>query len=68
MWPLEPCCCLLQVGPCTGIDSPDQLWMARFLLYRIAELYNVEVGPGSLDRHLRIMFDSPLLAAGNHHT
>ncbi|GAB4820838.1 hypothetical protein N2152v2_007884 [Parachlorella kessleri] len=32
-----------QVGPCTGIDGPDQLWMSRYLLYRIAELYNVEV-------------------------
>ena len=25
-----------QVGPCTGIDGPDQLWMSRYLLYRIA--------------------------------
>jgi hypothetical protein len=33
----------LQVGPCIGIASGDQMWMARFLLYRIAELYNVEV-------------------------
>lgn len=32
-----------QVGPCVGIDSGDQLWLARFLLYRIAEIYNVEV-------------------------
>lgn len=32
-----------QVGPCTGIDGPDQLWMSRYLLLRIAELYNVEV-------------------------
>nr|ADB12590.1 glutamine synthetase II [Jaagichlorella luteoviridis] len=32
-----------QVGPCTGIDSGDQLWMARYLLLRLAELYNVDV-------------------------
>jgi len=31
-----------QVGPCTGIDGADQLWMSRFLLYRVCELYNVE--------------------------
>lgn len=33
----------LQVGPCIGIESGDQMWMSRFLLYRIAEMYNVEV-------------------------
>lgn len=32
-----------QVGPCTGIDSGDQLWMSRYILLRLAELYNVEV-------------------------
>jgi glutamine synthetase len=32
-----------QVGPCIGIESGDQMWMSRFLLYRIAEMYNVEV-------------------------
>lgn len=26
-----------QIGPCTGIDAGDQLWVARFLLERIAE-------------------------------
>ncbi len=30
------------MGPCIGIDGADQLWMARFLLYRVCELYNVE--------------------------
>ena len=33
----------MQVGPCIGIESGDQMWMSRFLLYRIAEMYNVEV-------------------------
>jgi Glutamine synthetase, catalytic domain len=36
-------CCGVQVGPCIGIESGDQMWMSRFLLYRIAEMYNVEV-------------------------
>jgi glutamine synthetase len=26
-----------------GIDMGDELWMARYILLRIAELYNVEV-------------------------
>eukprot|EP00232_Nephroselmis_pyriformis_P011598 CAMPEP_0182890502 /NCGR_PEP_ID=MMETSP0034_2-20130328/22699_1 /TAXON_ID=156128 /ORGANISM="Nephroselmis pyriformis, Strain CCMP717" /LENGTH=378 /DNA_ID=CAMNT_0025024057 /DNA_START=56 /DNA_END=1192 /DNA_ORIENTATION=- len=32
-----------QVGPCEGIEMPDHLWMSRYLLFRISELYNVEV-------------------------
>ena len=32
-----------QVGPSVGIDGGDQMWMSRYLLVRIAELYNVEV-------------------------
>jgi len=32
-----------QVGPCTGIDSGDQMWMARYILLRVCETYNVEV-------------------------
>jgi glutamine synthetase len=32
-----------QVGPCTGIESGDQLWMSRYLMYRIAEMFNVIV-------------------------
>lgn len=32
-----------QVGPCVGIDIGDHLWMARYLLIRICELYNVDV-------------------------
>ena len=33
----------LQVGPCVGIDMGDDLWMSRYIMYRLAELYNVEV-------------------------
>lgn len=29
------------MGPCEGIDIGDQLWMARFLLHRVAEEYGV---------------------------
>jgi glutamine synthetase len=32
-----------QIGPCEGIDMGDQLWMARFLLHRIAEDFGVVV-------------------------
>lgn len=32
-----------QVGPCEGIDMGDHLWMARFLLHRVAEDFNVVV-------------------------
>lgn len=30
-----------QVGPCEGIQMGDHLWMARFLLHRVAEDYGV---------------------------
>jgi glutamine synthetase len=30
-----------QVGPCEGIAMGDQLWIARFLLHRVAEEYGV---------------------------
>jgi len=32
-----------QVGPCTGIDAGDQLWISRFLLIRVAEKHDVIV-------------------------
>lgn len=32
-----------QVGPCTGIDSGDQVWMSRFLMMRVCEEFNVIV-------------------------
>ena len=32
-----------QVGPCTGIDSADQLWMARYILERVSEKFGVYV-------------------------
>lgn len=30
-----------QIGPCEGIQIGDQLWMARFLLHRVAEEFGV---------------------------
>lgn len=30
-----------QVGPCEGVDIGDQVWMARYILHRIAEDYGV---------------------------
>jgi hypothetical protein len=32
-----------QVGPCEGIDMGDHLWMARYLLTRVAEQWGVKV-------------------------
>ena len=33
----------LQIGPCEGIEMGDHLWMARFLLHRVAEDFGVVV-------------------------
>eukprot|EP00033_Pygsuia_biforma_P000812 GCRY01000946.1.p1 GENE.GCRY01000946.1~~GCRY01000946.1.p1 ORF type:complete len:367 (+),score=46.78 GCRY01000946.1:110-1210(+) len=32
-----------QVGPSVGIDAADQLWMARFILDRMGEVYRVAI-------------------------
>jgi len=32
-----------QIGPCVGIDQGDHLWMARYLLNRVAETHGVIV-------------------------
>ncbi|TMS32960.1 hypothetical protein L596_000745 [Steinernema carpocapsae] len=32
-----------QVGPCLGISMADQLWMSRFILYRVAEDFGISV-------------------------
>jgi glutamine synthetase len=32
-----------QVGPCSGIEMGDQLWMSRFILHRVAEEFGVKV-------------------------
>ena len=32
-----------QIGPCVGIEEGDHLWMARYLLNRVAEKYGVVV-------------------------
>lgn len=32
-----------QIGPCTGIDAADQLWVARYMLLRAAESMNLSV-------------------------
>ena len=32
-----------QIGPCIGIDSGDQLWLARYILNRVAEDFVVVV-------------------------
>ena len=32
-----------QIGPCVGIEQGDHLWVARYLLHRVCESYNVIV-------------------------
>jgi len=32
-----------QVGPCEGISSGDQLWISRYLMYRVCEDFGVRV-------------------------
>ncbi|KAK5117017.1 hypothetical protein LTR62_006738 [Meristemomyces frigidus] len=32
-----------QIGPCTGIELGDHMWMSRFLLHRVAEEFGVKV-------------------------
>ena len=32
-----------QIGPCTGIDEGDQLWVSRYLLLRVAEKYGLSI-------------------------
>merc|ERR1711871_899972 len=32
-----------QVGPCVGTESGDQLWISRFLMLRVCELFRVNV-------------------------
>lgn len=32
-----------QLGQCVGIEMGDQLWMARYLLHRVAEQFGVSV-------------------------
>ena len=32
-----------QIGPCCGIDEGDEMWIARYLLIRIAEKHNLNI-------------------------
>jgi glutamine synthetase len=32
-----------QIGTCKGIETADELWMARYLLLRVGEYYNVDI-------------------------
>ncbi len=32
-----------QIGPCTGIDAGDQLWISRYILLRVAEKYGYSI-------------------------
>jgi len=32
-----------QVGPCSGVEAADDLWMSRYILRRVCELFQVDV-------------------------
>lgn len=32
-----------QIGPCEGIEAGDHLWVARYILHRVAEDFGVVV-------------------------
>lgn len=32
-----------QIGPCVGVDIGDQMWVSRYILLRVCELYQVNV-------------------------
>jgi glutamine synthetase len=32
-----------QIGPCTGIESGDHSWIARYIMHRVCEDYGVVV-------------------------
>ena len=44
-----------QIGPCVGIDEGDHMWMARYLLHRVAEKYNVIVNIGTFNFEFSII-------------
>ena len=46
-----------QVGPCVGIDSGDQLWLARYILNRAAEDFGVSISydPKPIKGYVRVL-------------
>ena len=49
-----------QIGPCVGIEAGDHLWMARFILQRVAEDFGVVVSfePSLLPGVNNMIFDT----------
>lgn len=52
-----------QIGPCTGIDQGDHLWMARYFLYRIGELHKTRI---DLEPKLESLGDGDWNGSGCH--
>ena len=40
---VAPCQWEYQIGPCTGIESGDEVWVSRYLLNKIGEMNNVYI-------------------------
>ena len=32
-----------QIGPCIGIDAGDQMWVARYILHKLSEQYDINI-------------------------
>jgi glutamine synthetase len=32
-----------QIGPCIGINAADELWLARYILYKLSEEFNINI-------------------------
>ena len=45
-----------QVGPCEGIEMGDDLWIARFLLHRVAEDFGVVVSMDPKPMQVRLSY------------
>jgi glutamine synthetase len=49
-----------QVGPCVGINSGDELWVSRYILQRVCEMFGVIVSldpkpiPGTYSHYAHI--------------
>lgn len=33
----------IQIGPCHGIDASDQLWLCRYIMHRLSEIFKVKI-------------------------
>ena len=62
------------MGPCEGIDMGDHLWIARYIMGRVSELFGVVVSidpkpiQGVLSQHCAVRMLIVLIIAPSQHT